>query len=231
MASSSVSGNPIMELRGVTRIYELGDQKVIGLQDVTLGLPRGGFMAIVGPSGSGKSTLLNMLSLIDAPTSGEVFFAGERMNDLSDNAITDFRGKHIGIIFQSFNLMPVMNALENVALALLRSGMAKSERMDKAEVLLKKVGLGGHLKHRPDKLSGGQRQRVAIARALVNKPQVVIADEPTAALDSKTAFEIIDLLTALNREEGTTLVFSTHDVRIMEKVNHQVRLVDGRLAT
>jgi putative ABC transport system ATP-binding protein len=219
-----------MQLRKVTRTYDLGSQKVTGVVDVSLEIPAGDIMAMVGPSGSGKSTLLNMISLIDEPTSGEVLFEGKSLQGLTDKVITDFRGKHIGIIFQSFNLMPVMNALENVALALMHNGLGRSERIDKAETWLKRVGLGGHLKHKPDALSGGQRQRVAIARALVAHPKMVVADEPTAALDSKTAFEIIDLLIEMNRNLGTTLVLSTHDLRIMDKVKRQIRLVDGRIA-
>jgi putative ABC transport system ATP-binding protein len=222
-------GSVMLELRKVSRVYLLGTQKVTGLMEADLRIRAGEFLAVVGPSGSGKSTLLNILSLIDSPTSGGVLFNGQDTKGMDDDKITAFRNQNVGIIFQSFNLLPVLNALENVAMALQIRGEGKSSRLDKAEAMLKSVGLGSHLKHRPDNLSGGQRQRVAIARALVTQPKVVIADEPTAALDSHTARDIITLLKQINEEKKTTFIFSTHDTRIIDQVAKRLRMEDGCL--
>lgn len=219
----------LLEMKKVSRIYVMGSQKVQGLLDANLRITSGEFLAVIGPSGSGKSTLLNILAMVDSPTSGTFIFEGQDTKGMADDKITAFRNENIGIIFQSFNLLPVLNALENVAMALQIRGEAKSTRMDKAEIMLKSVGLSSHLMHRPDNLSGGQKQRVAIARALVTQPKVVIADEPTAALDSATAREIISLLRSINEEKKTAFIFSTHDTRIIDQVATRLRMEDGRL--
>ncbi|MCK6546380.1 ABC transporter ATP-binding protein [Myxococcota bacterium] len=220
----------LIELQDVGRSYQLGRRRVDALKGVSLTIQRGELISVVGPSGSGKTTLLNLLALVDAPTSGRVSFHGRSMAELSDDALSDFRNAHIGIVFQSFNLMPVLSARDNVALALEIRGTSRRESLARADELLKQVGLEAHADHRPEELSGGQRQRVAIARALVTRPDVVIADEPTAALDGATAFEIIRLMRDLNERLQTSFIFSTHDLRLLEHVQRRIELSDGMVA-
>jgi putative ABC transport system ATP-binding protein len=213
----------------IEKTYQLENQKVCALRGIDLSINSGDFLAIAGPSGSGKSTLLNMLTLIDIPTKGKVKYNGVDVSTMSDNQKTLFRNKEIGIVFQNYNLIPVLNAVENVAFALQVQGVSNKESIERASQMLKDVGLGTHLQHRPGNLSGGQKQRVAIARALVTKPSIVIADEPTAALDSKTGMEILELMKELNYKKNTTFVFSTHDQRIINSVHNVIQIEDGLL--
>jgi putative ABC transport system ATP-binding protein len=212
----------------VTKDYQLGRTTVSALRGVSLSVEAGEFMAVAGPSGSGKSTLLNLIGCLDHPTSGRVLIAGQDVKALDDNALTDLRAHRIGFIFQTFNLIPVLSALENVEFPLLfRGGVAKPR--ERARRALAEVGLADCAGQRPDELSGGQRQRVAVARALVTDPVIVLADEPTANLDSKTGEAIIDLMLEINRRDGTTFIFSTHDPKVMGHARRVVRLADGRL--
>jgi putative ABC transport system ATP-binding protein len=217
-----------VELEAVEKVYRLGETRVHALQGVDLSLSEGEFVAIWGPSGSGKTSLLNLVGVIDDPTAGVVRIEGTEVSRLSENQKAELRNRHIGFIFQSFNLVPVLSALENVMLPLQIRGGADART--KALRRLEEVGLADFVRHRPDKLSGGQRQRVAIARALVTGPGLVIADEPTANLDSETSHHIIELMRNLNEAEGTTFIFSTHDPRLLDQVKRLVRLEDGRIA-
>ncbi len=222
--------DPQIQLRGITRTYGEGEALVRALDAVDLTIEAGEFLALAGPSGSGKTTLLNMIGSIDAPSAGEILFEGTHLGALSNRRRTRFRGERIGFIFQDFNLIPVLSAQENVELPLqLLGGSAGAERRAACEAMLERVGLG-KLAHRlPRELSGGQQQRVAIARALVKRPGVVLADEPTANLDSETAREILDLMRELNGSLGTTFIFSTHDPMVMAYARRLVRLRDGRV--
>ena len=220
---------PLIQFEGIEKIYQLGSQAVHALKGIDFTIFPGDFIAIAGPSGSGKSTLLNLLALIDEPTKGSIRYDGIDVNNFTDNQVTRFRNKKVGIVFQQYNLVPVLNALENVAFALQIQAVPKKESMQRAEVILNEVGLKDHLKHRPANLSGGQRQRVAIARALVTNPEIVIADEPTAALDTKTGMGVIQLMKQLNQSKNVTFVFTTHDPRIIENVHHVMQLHDGLL--
>lgn len=213
----------------VGKTYHLGKTEVQALRDVDIEIKEGDFASIAGPSGSGKSTLLNLIGCIDVPTRGVVEVVGENTAELSDRAITRLRHRAIGFIFQSFNLVPVLNVFENVELPLLLGPKPppKRERKSYTEFLMEQVGLAQWRKHRPAELSGGQRQRVAIARALVTKPRIVLADEPTANLDSKTGSAIIELMKRINGELSTTFIFSTHDPSIVGIADHVVRLQDG----
>jgi putative ABC transport system ATP-binding protein len=208
--------------------YALGRTRVTALRGVSLAIEPGEFMAIAGPSGSGKSTLLNLIGCLDRPTSGRVRIDGADVAALSDDALSDLRATTLGFIFQTFNLIPVLSALENVEFPLLFRGESRGVR-GRARKALESVGLSDVERHRPDELSGGQRQRVAVARALVTSPRVVLADEPTANLDSETGEAIIDLMLDINRREGTTFVFSTHDPKVMTHAHRVVRLADGRV--
>ena len=220
----------IVSIRDATKTYHLGKVDVPALRGVNLEIQAGEFMSIAGPSGSGKTTLLNLIGCVDVPTSGTVQVDGHDITKLSERQLTDLRLHTIGFIFQSFNLVNVLDVYRNVELPLLLQRVhSAAERKTRVMDLLGKVGLREFVKHRPTELSGGQRQRVAIARALVSKPKLVLADEPTANLDSVTGQTILDLMKALNREEHTTFVFSTHDARVMAYANRIVRLADGKL--
>ena len=216
----------------VTKEYELGRTRVTALRGVTLEVERGEFMAVAGPSGSGKSTLLNLMGCLDHPTTGRVIVGEQDVASLGDDALSDLRARQIGFIFQTFNLIPVLSALENVEFPLLFQGRPGGRGAGRARArrALEEVGLGEFVRHRPDELSGGQRQRVAVARALVTDPVIVLADEPTANLDSATGDAIISLMLDLNRRDGTTFIFSTHDARVMAHAHRVVHLADGRLA-
>jgi putative ABC transport system ATP-binding protein len=217
----------LVAAKDVTKTYRLGTQTVVALAGVSLAVEAGEFMAVAGPSGSGKTTLLNLIGCLDTPTSGEIEVDGERMTGLSAGRRADLRARKLGFIFQTFNLIPVLTAWENVEYPLLLT----KRRTDgtRVQTALEQVGLGDRARHRPNELSGGQQQRVAIARALVTDPALVLADEPTANLDSKTGHEIIELMRRLNRERRTTFVFSTHDPRIMNAADRVVEIRDGRL--
>ena len=220
---------PLIHMKKVTKDYRLGETIVRALKGITIEIDVGEFIAVWGPSGSGKTTLLNLIGAIDEPTSGHLAFNEQEISKLSDDEKSDLRNKSIGFIFQNFNLIPVLSALENVMLPLQIQGLSNAEANRIAMYRLEQVGLSDFVKHRPDKLSGGQQQRVCIARALVTNPSLVIADEPTANLDSDTAMKIVELMRDLNNKEKTTFIFSTHDQRLLNKVNRLVRLVDGMI--
>jgi putative ABC transport system ATP-binding protein len=227
--SLMIEKKKLLTLSGVSKTYFLGSQKVKALNKVDLEISSGDFLAIAGPSGSGKSTMLNLISLIDTPTHGEIKYAGVNVKDLTDNEITIFRNQKIGIVFQNYNLIPVLSAIENVAFPLQLQKKSKKESMKLAGEILTEVGLGEHLNHRPSNLSGGQKQRVAIARALITDPEIIIADEPTSALDSKTGMEIINLMKHLNETKKTTFIFSSHDPKVIDNVQSVITLQDGEI--
>lgn len=220
---------PVVSLDRVDKIYRSGRIEVAAVRDVTLSIPALRFSMIVGPSGSGKTTLLNLIGCIDAPTAGRVEVCGEDTGRLSDNALTDFRARNIGFIFQSFNLVPVLSAYENVEYPLLLVGVPAAERRRRTDAMLEAVGLGDQARQRPNELSGGQKQRVAIARALVKQPAIVLADEPTANLDTATGAAIIDLMHRVQRDFRTTFIFSTHDPQLMSHSDRTFAIRDGRL--
>ncbi|MDM0077531.1 ABC transporter ATP-binding protein [Variovorax sp. J2P1-59] len=219
----------MLELEGVCKTYSEGDIEVQALHDVNLSLDASSFCMIVGPSGSGKSTLLNLIGTLDRPTRGRVLIEGQDVNLLPDRELTRFRAGRIGFIFQSFNLMPVLTAFENVEYALLQTGMPKAQRRARTEELIEAVGLGAHRAHRPNQLSGGQRQRVAIARALVKRPALVLADEPTANLDSSNGLAIVELMRDMQRCFDTSFVFSTHDPMLLGHADQVLYANDGRV--
>ncbi|MBT6489500.1 MAG: ABC transporter ATP-binding protein [Deltaproteobacteria bacterium] len=218
----------IVDIRGVTKDYPLGKTVVQALRGIDLRITQGEFTAIAGPSGSGKTTLLNLIGCVDVPTTGTVLVAGQPIETLDDKARTELRLRNLGFIFQTFNLVQVLNLFQNVEFPLLLQGdLTKAERRKRVEEIVEKVGLTPQMKQRPNELSGGQRQRVAIARALVTRPQIVMADEPTANLDSVTGQNIIDLMRHMNEEDNTTFIFSTHDHRVMKHARRIVKLEDG----
>ncbi len=222
--------NSIVSIREVVKEYHLGQTVVPALRGVNLEVERGEFLSIAGPSGSGKTTLLNLIGCVDTATRGIVEVAGKDTAKLSERALTSLRLDTIGFIFQSFNLVSVLTVFQNVEFPLLlQNRLGANERKARVMQLLEQVGLATHAKHRPNELSGGQRQRVAVARALVTEPLIVLADEPTANLDSKTGQAIIDLMRSLNQQKGTTFIFSTHDFKVMEHANAVVRLADGKV--
>lgn len=222
---------PIVSVQDVSKDYMLGKTVVPALRNVSLDVLPGEFLSIAGPSGSGKTTLLNLIGCVDTPTSGTVFVNGQDTTRLSERALTELRLRTLGFIFQSFNLVSVLSVFQNVEYPLLlQGGSTRKERAARVSALLEAVGIGQYGHHRPSELSGGQRQRVAIARALVTRPRIVLADEPTANLDSVTGENIVDLMKELNRKDGTTFIFSTHDPKVMAHANAVVRIADGRLA-
>ena len=220
----------LIELKQVHKHYYLGETRIVALQGIDLTIQKGEFVAIWGPSGSGKSTLCNLIGMLDSPTAGAVLLEGHDVTHLPDDRRSELRNTTIGFIFQSFNLLPVLSALENVMLPLQVQGYKTREAKAKAMQHLTDVGLAEHIAQRPQKLSGGQQQRVAIARALIADPALVLADEPTANLDSETALKIIDLMRQLNRQSGTRFIFSTHEQRLLERVDRQILLRDGTIA-
>ena len=221
----------IVSIKDVYKEYHLDKVAVPALRGVGLTVAQGDFLAIVGPSGSGKTTLLNLIGCVDVATSGTVLVDGHDTKSLNDRQLTDLRLNALGFIFQSFNLVPVLSVFQNVEFPLLlQRRLTTRERAERVDGLLAKVGLDTHSKHRPSELSGGQRQRVAIARALVTRPKIVLADEPTANLDSVTGGNIIDLMKEMNREENTTFIFSTRDAKVMSHANSVVHLADGKIA-
>lgn len=220
----------MIEVRNVRKNYQLGKVEVQALRGVSLKIERGDFVSVIGPSGSGKSTLLNIMGMLDRASSGELLVDGINVETLSQTSLANFRGRKIGFIFQSFNLVPVFNVYENIELALTLSGERPSrEWKDRVMKSIREVGLEGHIKHKPSELSGGQRQRVAIARALVKEPEIVIADEPTASLDSTNAFAIVELMKKLNEAEKSTFIFSTHDNRVLKYLHRVITIEDGLL--
>ena len=222
----------LVRVEHVSKDYLLGEQKVPALKDITLSIEQGVFLAIAGPSGSGKTTLLNLIGCIDTPTTGKIYINGVDVSGRTPDQLADLRARAIGFIFQTFNLLPVLTAAENVEYPLLqRSDIDKAARRKRVEYFLDLVGLTAFAHHRPNQLSGGQRQRVAIARALAIHPSIVLADEPTANLDRATGKEILQLMKAINRQFGTTFIFSTHDRRVMAMADRLVRVEDGAIAS
>ncbi len=221
---------PIVSIAEVVKEYTLGSVVVPALRGVSLQVNPGDFLSIAGPSGSGKTTLLNLIGCVDTATSGAVEVNGQDTKDLSDRELTNLRLNTLGFIFQSFNLVSVLTVFQNVEFPLLlQRRLTKTERRDRVMSLLDQVGLASHVDHRPNELSGGQRQRVAVARALVTQPKIVLADEPTANLDSVTGNNIIDLMKELNEKNGTTFIFSTHDAKVMSHANAVIQLADGKI--
>ena len=220
---------PLIELRQVYKDYHLGETTIRALRGIDLRIESGELVAIWGPSGSGKSTLCNIIGMLDTPSSGSVLFEDNDVSGLSDEKRSELRNKTLGFVFQTFNLIPVLSALENVILPLEISGESGVTARKKALRQLADLGLSEHLAHRPNKLSGGQQQRVAIARALINDPAIVLADEPTANLDSETAVKIIELMRELNQKHGATFIFSTHDQRLLATINRKILLRDGSI--
>ena len=220
---------PVVRLDAVEKVYDDEGIRVTALAGVTADIPPGRFVMLVGPSGSGKTTLLNMIGCIDRPTAGTVTVAGQDISRLSDDALTDFRAQSIGFVFQNFNLFPVLSAYENVEYPLLLLGLSARERRERTTAMLAQVGLADQARQRPNQLSGGQKQRVAIARALVKSPALVLADEPTANLDSANGAAIIALMRAVQRQHATSFVFCTHDPQLMSHADETFSLRDGRL--
>lgn len=219
----------LIELKEIEKIYDLGMVKVPALNGVTLNIAKNEYVAIMGPSGSGKSTLMNILGCLDTPSNGEYIFAGEQVSAMDDNQLADIRNREIGFVFQTFNLLPRANALHNVELPLIYNGTPASKRKEQAKTALDKVGLSERIDHKPNELSGGQRQRVAIARALVNSPSIILADEPTGNLDSKTGQEIMALLDDLH-QQGNTIIIVTHEDFIAEHAARIIKILDGKIA-
>ncbi len=220
---------PLVELDHVVREYHVGSATVRALHDITLTIGRGEIVCVVGPSGSGKSTLLHVIGCVDQPTSGSIRLYGRRVDDLSDAQLSGLRRDRIGFVFQSFSLIPVLTAFENVEYPMILAGRSSTERRRTVRALLEEMGLGEHLHRYPNRLSGGQMQRVAIARALVNEPSLVLADEPTAHLDSATSAEILDLMRDATAQRGGTLVITTHDPEVLRIGQRIVRMQDGRV--
>jgi len=219
----------VIEIKNVEKIYNDSEVKVHAVNGVTLSFDEGEFVAIVGPSGSGKTTLLNMLGGLDHPTSGEIIIGGIHINALKGSKLIDFRLHNIGFVFQSYNLIPVLTAGENTEFVMQMQGVPRELRNKRVKELLSAVGLGDRLDSRPARLSGGQQQRVAVARALASKPKFILADEPTANLDSKSTENLLDIMEKLNEEEKITFIFSTHDARVMKKARRVITLEDGKI--
>ena len=225
----NASSQPLLRVDGVVKTYESTAGPVHAVQDVSFELQRGALAALVGPSGCGKTTLLNAIGGLDRVTSGRIWIDGTEVTALSDRETIEFRLRRIGFVFQAYNLVPVLNAWENVAFVMELQGVGVSERRNRAYELLAAVGLTGKELQRPSQLSGGQQQRVAVARALASRPSLTLADEPTANLDSKSTETLLDIMHELNRQEGTTFLFSTHDQRVIDRAEQLFRLDDGKL--
>ena len=219
----------IIKTTGLTKTYQNNTLKVEAVKQVDLSIREGEFTAIVGPSGSGKTTLFNMIGGLDDITAGTVEIAGTNISNLKENELIDFRLKHIGFVFQAYNLIPVLTAKENVAFIMLLQGLSEKERMQRSEDLLEQVGLGDKFDSRPNQLSGGQQQRVAVARALASKPRFILADEPTANLDSQSTSTLLDLMAEMNKKENITFLFSTHDQRVIDKARRVITIEDGKI--
>ena len=219
----------VIETKNISKLYKQADQDIIALNDVSISFKKGEFTAIVGPSGSGKTTFLNSIGGLDSPTSGKVMIEKKEITGLNSNELIDFRLKNIGFVFQSYNLIPVLTAKENVEFIMLMQGLSKPYRHKRSIELLNSVGLEDQLNRRPNQLSGGQQQRVAVARALASKPKFVLADEPTANLDSSSTANLLDIMSKLNKTEKMTFIFSTHDQRVIDRANRIITLEDGKI--
>ena len=219
----------VIETKNISKLYKQADQDIIALNDVSISFEKGEFTAIVGPSGSGKTTFLNSIGGLDSPTSGKVLIDKKEITGLSSNQLIDFRLKNIGFVFQSYNLIPVLTAKENVEFIMLMQGLSKTYRSKRSIELLNSVGLEDQLNRRPNQLSGGQQQRVAVARALASKPKFVLADEPTANLDSSSTANLLDIMSKLNKTEKMTFIFSTHDQRVIDRASIIITLEDGKI--
>ncbi len=218
-----------VKTENLTKTYKAGKVETHALNDVSFSLKQGEFTSLVGPSGSGKTTLLNLIGGLDTPTSGEAYIGDQKITGMKAGALSDLRLRRIGFIFQEFNLIPVLSALENVEYVMLIQGVPKAERRERSMAILREVGLEGREKSRPSELSGGQQQRVAVARAVVSKPEIVLADEPTANLDSETGEALMEMMVGLNKEHGITFLLSTHEAMVMDICRRVVRLKDGRV--
>jgi putative ABC transport system ATP-binding protein len=220
----------IIETQNISKRYVMGSEVIEALKSVTISVQKGEYVAFMGPSGSGKSTLMNIVGCLDTPTAGNYILNGQDVSDMTENALAEVRNKEIGFVFQTFNLLPRQTSLENVALPLIYAGYSKADRTEKAMLALKNVGLENRAGHRPNELSGGQRQRVAVARALVNDPSILLADEPTGNLDTKTSYEIMDLFDQIH-SKGNTIIMVTHEEDIAEYAHRIIRLRDGLIET
>jgi len=218
----------IIDIKNITKLYEMGTEKLYALKGVDVVIEKNEYVAIMGPSGSGKSTLMNIIGCLDTPTSGDYVLNGKDVHEMDDDELAEIRNKEIGFVFQTFNLLPRSNALHNVELPLIYSGLSKAARIKRAEESLANVGLADRMKHKPNELSGGQRQRVAVARALVNNPSIILADEPTGNLDSKTGEEIMALFAELNNK-GNTIIVVTHEEDIAKHANRIIKIRDGMI--
>lgn len=222
--------NKLIHLKKIRKVYKMGEEIILALNEINLEIQRNEFIALMGPSGSGKSTLMNLIGCLDSPTSGEYILNGQAVDKLSDNELAGIRNREVGFVFQTFNLLPRMTALENVAVPLIYAGLEKDLRVNIAKEKLTAVGLADRMHHKPNELSGGQRQRVAIARALVNNPSLILADEPTGNLDSKTSAEILDIFKSIH-ESGNTIILVTHENEIAQNAHRIIRLKDGLIET
>jgi putative ABC transport system ATP-binding protein len=220
--------NHLIEIRNITKLYIMGTEELYALKGVTVHIKKNEYVAIMGPSGSGKSTLMNILGCLDTPSSGEYFLNGKNVSEMDDDELAEIRNREIGFVFQTFNLLARSDALHNVELPLIYRGLSRADRIEKAEEALYNVGLEDRMKHKPNELSGGQRQRVAIARALVNDPSIILADEPTGNLDSKTGEEIMALLEELN-QKGNTIIIVTHEEEIAQHAHRIIKIRDGMI--
>ena len=225
-----MTNEAIIKINALAKTYVMGEEKVFALQGVDLNIFKNEYVALMGPSGSGKSTLMNLIGCLDSPTAGEYLLNNINVSTMLDNELAEVRNKQIGFVFQTFNLLPRMSSLENVALPLVYAGFSKADRLEKAAIALQSVGLGDRMTHKPNELSGGQRQRVAVARALVNNPAIILADEPTGNLDTKTSIEIMELFEQIH-SLGNTVILVTHEPDIAEHAHRIVRMRDGRIET